>query len=61
MDSRAHPLVGPRYALFWAFLPHDKKARVTLTLYNGERVKVWAVRVATRHVRVRGLYKGSGG
>lgn len=40
--------------LFWIFLPSDRKARVTLTMHNGTKASFRVVRVATRHVRVRG-------
>ena len=43
--------------IWWAFVPVDKKAFVTLTLAEGKKVKCKAVRVATKHVRVRGLVK----
>ena len=39
--------------LFWVFIPEDRRANVTLTMYGGEKVSFRAVRVATRHVRVR--------
>lgn len=41
--------------LWWVFVPVDKKATVHLTLGDGSKVKVRAVRVATKHVRVRGF------
>lgn len=47
--------------LFWLFAPNDKKARVSLTItekgQDGARTRVsfWAMRVAKRHMRVRGL------
>jgi hypothetical protein len=41
--------------LWWVFAPADRKARVALTLGGGERVSFRAVRVASRHVRVRGF------
>lgn len=41
--------------IWWFFAPVDKKARVTLTLGDGVKVSCRAVRVATRHVRVRGF------
>ena len=41
--------------VWWLFAPADRKARVTLTLAGGERVSFRAVRVASRHVRVRGF------
>jgi hypothetical protein len=42
---------------WWLFVPVDKKATVNLTLAEGKKVKCKAVRVATKHVRVRGLVK----
>jgi len=42
--------------LAWFFLtPADRRARVTLTLQGAGKVSCWAVRVATRHARVRGF------
>lgn len=41
--------------IWWLFAPSDKKAQVTLTLGDNSKVKFRAVRVATRHVRVRGF------
>ena len=41
--------------LWWYFAPVDRKARVVLTMGGGEKVSFRAVRVATRHVRVRGF------
>lgn len=38
---------------WWLFCPADRKAKVTLTLTDGMKVSVKAVRVATKHVRVR--------
>jgi len=43
--------------IWWAFVPTDKKAAVMLTLAEGKKVKCKAVRVATKHIRVRGLLK----
>lgn len=43
--------------LFWFFLPADRRAYVTLRMGGGERVRLRAARVATKHVRVSGLYK----
>jgi len=49
--------------LFWLFLPSDRKAKVRLTVTEPEDetttnvVTVLAVRVASRHVRVRGKLK----
>jgi len=42
--------------LWWAFCPADRKAKVGLTLGNGAKVTVSAIRVATKHVQVRGMY-----
>jgi hypothetical protein len=40
--------------LLWRlFCPADRKAKVTLTLTDGTKVSVKAVRVAAKHVRVR--------
>lgn len=41
--------------LWWVFAPNDKKARVKLTMADGAKVSFRAIRVATRHVRVRGF------
>lgn len=42
--------------VWWLFVPADRKAKnVMLTLDSGERVKFRAVRVASRHMRVRGF------
>lgn len=41
--------------IWWLFVPMDRKARVTLTLSGGERVSFRAVRVASKHVRIRGF------
>lgn len=41
--------------LWWLFVPVDKKAKVKLTLADGSKVSLRAVRVASRHVRVRGF------
>jgi hypothetical protein len=43
--------------IWWVFCPVDKKARVKLTMHGGEKVTFWAARVATRHVRLRGMVK----
>ena len=41
--------------LWWFFAPSDRKARVTLTIGDGTKVTFRAIRVASRHVRARGL------
>jgi hypothetical protein len=41
--------------IWWFFAPADKKARVRLTLHGGEKVSFPAIRVASRHVHVRGF------
>lgn len=45
--------------LFWLLIPADRKSSVTLSINDGpgvtKKVKFRAVRVATRHIRVRGL------
>lgn len=41
--------------IWWLFCPSDRKATVTLTMSGGEKVKFRTVRVASRHVRVRGF------
>jgi hypothetical protein len=41
--------------LWWFFAPTDRKASVTLTMNTGEKVSFRAVRVATRHVKIRGF------
>jgi hypothetical protein len=43
--------------VWWFMCPADRKAKVALTLMDGKKVNVKAVRVAVKHVRVRGLYK----
>ena len=41
---------------WWLLVPMDRRAKVKLTMIgSGERVSFRAVRVATRHVRVRGF------
>lgn len=40
---------------WWLLCPSDKKAVVTLTLHGGEKVRCRAVRVASRHARIRGF------
>lgn len=42
--------------LFWFFLPADRKADLDIQTTNGEKVAVKAVRVAKRHMKVRGFY-----
>ena len=39
--------------LWWLFAPTDRKARVSLILFGGERASFRAMRVASRHVRIR--------
>ena len=41
--------------LWWLFCPSDRKATIKLTLRGGEKVSCRAVRVATRHARIRGF------
>lgn len=41
--------------VWWLFAPLDRKARVTLTMGGGQKVRFRAIRVASRHVRVRGI------
>lgn len=41
--------------LWWLFVPVDKKAKVKLNLADGSKVSLRAVRVASKHVRVRGF------
>ena len=41
--------------IWWLFVSMDRKARVTLTMVGGEKVTFRAVRVASRHVRIRGF------
>ena len=41
--------------IWWLFAPMDRKARVKLTLGGGEKVSFRAIRVASRHVRIRGF------
>jgi len=41
--------------IWWLFAPADRKAQVKLTLGNGTKVSFRAVRVASRHVRIRGF------
>lgn len=40
---------------WWFLCPSDRKANVTLTLHGGAKVSCRAVRVATRHARIRGF------
>lgn len=42
--------------LFWLFCPADRKAKVTLTTGEGKKATFRAVRVASRHIRVRGVF-----
>jgi hypothetical protein len=45
--------------LFWLFLPGDRRARVKMKVSDASNVvtevKMFAVRVATKHVRIRGI------
>ena len=41
--------------LWWVFLPSDRQAKASLTLFDGKKVSVRLARVATKHVRIRGL------
>ena len=41
--------------IWWWLCPSDKKASVKLTLHGGAKVTCRAVRVATRHARIRGF------
>jgi hypothetical protein len=43
--------------LFWFFCPADRKARAKLTLTSGEKVSFRVVRVASRHIRIRGVVR----
>jgi hypothetical protein len=43
--------------LFWFFMPADRRATINLRTFKGEKTSFKAVRVATRHVRVSGIYK----
>ncbi len=40
---------------WWIFCPSDRKATVKLTLHGGQKVTCRAVRVASRHARIRGF------
>jgi hypothetical protein len=42
--------------LFWFFLPVDRKASINIKTVKGEKVAFKAVRVATKHMRVSGIY-----
>lgn len=42
--------------LIWFFAPSDRKAKVWLVLGDGSMVKINAIRVASRHARIRGIY-----
>jgi hypothetical protein len=44
--------------VWWVFCPADRRAKVSITLANGARVSFRAVRVASRHVRIRGSFRG---
>lgn len=39
---------------WWLLVPADRKSKIKLTLGSGEMVAFRAVRVATRHARLRG-------
>jgi len=41
--------------VWWLFALADRKAKIKLNLTTGTHVRMRAVRVASRHVRVRGL------
>lgn len=41
--------------IWWLFCPIDKKATIKLNLYDNKTVHCKAVRVATRHVNIRGF------
>jgi hypothetical protein len=41
--------------VWWVFAPSDRKAGVTLKMHDGSKVRFRAVRVASKHVRVRGF------
>jgi len=41
--------------LWWLLCPQDRRATVMLTLADGANAKFRAVRVVTRHVKVRGF------
>ena len=42
--------------IWWLFVPGDRKAVATLTLSDGSKANFRVVRVASRHVKVRGFY-----
>ena len=42
---------------WWWLAPADKKAWVTLNTSDGRKVRSRAIRVARRHVRIRGMVK----
>lgn len=46
--------------LFFFLCPADRRARVRLNLEHGVTVTVWAVRVAKKHVRLRGKLSADG-
>lgn len=41
--------------LWWLLCPADRKSKVTLTLTDKKKVQFRAVRIASRHIRARGL------
>lgn len=43
--------------IWWWLHPADKRARFTLTLKDERRISVKAIRIATRHARVRGTVR----
>lgn len=43
--------------IWWFFCPSDKRAKVRLTLHDGSKVSCRAMRVASRHVFIRGFSK----
>ena len=43
--------------IWWLFCPQDRRALVKLTLTNEERVSFRAIRVASRHMKVRGTIR----
>jgi hypothetical protein len=40
--------------LWWWIAPHDKKAWVTLNATGGKTIRARALRIAHKHVRIRG-------
>lgn len=46
--------------LWWFLIPSDKRARVRLNLGDERQMSVKAVRVAMKHVRLRGRIHGDG-